>query len=234
MNDLSSTLGLYSLIRKFTPVVLMLFTISMTFLNLVVLISIWNINHIKSIALAKATRRGRLFLRPSFKFFLKALYRNFDLIFSICVLLGCGNMSCRWSEIDEEGSGEASALLGSFSSEFVSAIDVGISLNKNSYHVNFLHDDINCLSNNDLILKFTSIILLLCSFSLRFIFQKLKTIEKNKSKRDTCINNSPIVSDILITFSMAVIHIMTVVLPRNRTPEQVAELKANSDSKRVL
>lgn len=152
-------------------------------------------------------------------------FKFYDLIFPVCLIAASGTISCRWIEV-EATTGENDAVLSRtvFESTFIAQQVFNLTDETVSEHVNFLHDEVRCLSNSDLMLKFFGIFLFISSLALRIVFSKLKRFSRNPLCYDSSLDSSDLVQEILINFSLAVIHILGVVLPSNRTQEQKDEI----------
>jgi hypothetical protein len=175
------------------------------------------------VALAKRVRRGQLSLRPTFRRVMEFIYSYYDLIFAFCIILGCGSLSCRWIEVANT-SNNASSLTRGFTSDFFSAFEYETAEGTVPLHVNFLHDEIVCLSSRDIILKIFGFIMLISSLILRVVFSKLRRFSRNPLCFDSSLDSSDMAQEIIINLSLVITHMLSVVLPSNRTEAQKAQI----------
>lgn len=237
INSIISGLGIYNISRLLTPNTLILIILILTVLVCLNILTIWNADLVSLVALQKPTKRGRVFLRPIFKVLMQLTFQYYDLIFPICLILSSGTISCRWIEIDASTGANKSVLSRTiFASTFIAAQVFNVKDETLPVHVNFLHDEVRCLSNNDLILKFLGVFLFISSLCLRVVFSKLRRFSRNPLCYDSSLDSSALIQEVLINFFLATTHILQVVLPSNRTQEQKDEIMAEyySDDRRVL
>jgi hypothetical protein len=86
-------------------------------------------------------------------------------------------------------------------------------------HVNFLHDEVLCLSNNDILLKISGVLLFISAIFLRMAFSKLRRFSRNPLCYDSSLDSTDLTQEIAINFFLALTSILQVVLPSNRTQE---------------
>lgn len=194
------------------------------------ILAIWNLNIISPVALLKPIRRGMIFIRPTFKKMIVFVYNYYDLLFPICLFLSAGSISCRWIEVEQSFGANDSVLSRTiFTSTFIAAQVFEIKDEYVAVHVNFLHDDIRCLSNSDLILKACGIVLFCSCLILRVLFSKLRKFSRCPLRNDSSLDDSDTAQDIIINLTLVLAHILSVVLPSNRTPEQVEKIKLEAE-----
>jgi hypothetical protein len=102
-------------------------------------------------------------------------------------------------------------------------------------HVNFLHDEVRCLSNDDIRLKFLGFFLLIYGLFLRLIYSKLKKFSRNPLSYESSLDSSDFFQEIVLNGMLVLSHMISVVLPNNRTKEQVDKIVEDYNKKfRVL
>lgn len=231
INTIISSLGLYSisrLISSQTIVLILCFLAVVVCLNI---FAIWNADKVAWVALQKPTRRGKLFLKPLFKSMMQFTFKYYDLIFPICLILSTGSLSCRWVEVEASYGANDSVLSRTiFESSFIAAQVFEIRDETVPIHVNFLHDDVLCLSNNDIMMKIFGALLLVSSLFLRIVFSKLRRFSRNPLCYDSSLDGTDLFQEIIINFFLAWFHILQVVLPSNRTQAQVDQIREDYNS----
>lgn len=68
--------------------------------------------------------------------------------------------------------------------------------------------------------------MIISSLILRYFFSKLRRFSKNPHCYDSCLDATDLTFEIITNLGLAASHVLSVVLPSNKTKEQKAELEA--------
>jgi hypothetical protein len=230
LNQILGSLGIFSISSALQQGSLLLIVFLLSVLIVLNILAIWNLNLISPVALLKPIRRGMIFVRPTFRKMIVLVYNYYDLLFPICLFLSSGSISCRWIEIEQSYGANDSVLSRTiFTSTFIAAQVFEIKDEYLPVHVNFLHDDIRCLSNSDIILKACGVVLFVGCLILRVLFAKLRKFSRCPLRNDSSLDDTDTIQDIVINLSLVLAHLLSVVLPSNRTPEQVEKIKLEAE-----
>ena len=93
--------------------------------------------------------------------------------------------------------------------------------------MNFLHDSVLCVSSTDILLKFLGVVIAVAALVLRFIFSKLKKFSRNPLYYDATLGNENFWFEIALNSYLTLSHILSVVLPSNKTKLEKLEIKAS-------